>query len=114
MKLDCEMTPDLLIVRVRQPRIDAAGAIDFKDRMRDLTAAARGRVVLDLSCVTFIDSSGLGAVVAVRKSLGPDRPLELAALTPSVDKVFRLTRMDSVFTIHPDVPGLAGNIRDVV
>ena len=32
------------------------------------------------------------------------RRLELAALTPTVAKVFRLTRMDTVFTIHDSVP----------
>ncbi|MFN3721941.1 MAG: STAS domain-containing protein [Paracoccaceae bacterium] len=114
MQLDCTQTPDLMIVHVREARIDAAGAIDFKDRMRDLLAASRCRVMLDLSQVGFIDSSGLGAVVAVRKSLGPDRPLELAALTPAVAKVFRLTRMDSVFIIHDTVPGPAEGVRDVV
>ena len=45
--------------------------------------------------------SGLGAIVAVRKLLAPDRVLELSSLTPTVEKVFRLTRMDSIFTIHP-------------
>lgn len=114
MQLDCTQTPNLLIVHVRDDRIDAAGAIDFKDRMRDLVAPDVGRVMLDLSRVAFIDSSGLGAVVAVRKSLGPDRPLELAALTPAVEKVFRLTRMDSVFIIHPEVPVIADSFRDVV
>ena len=54
--------------------------------------------------VAFLDSSGLGAVVAAMKALGPDRPLELAGLTPTVQKVFRLTRMDSVFKIHPVLP----------
>ncbi|MDO9638170.1 MAG: STAS domain-containing protein [Pseudotabrizicola sp.] len=114
MQLDCTQTPDLIIVHVRDARIDAAGAIDFKDRMRDLTVADTRRVILDLSQVTFIDSSGLGAVVAVRKSLGPDRPLELAGLNPAVEKVFHLTRMNSVFIIHPAVPALAGSFRDVV
>jgi anti-sigma B factor antagonist len=51
--------------------------------------------------VHFLDSSGLGAVVGVMKLLAPERRLELAGLTPTVAKVFRLTRMDSVFTIHP-------------
>ncbi|HMQ58565.1 MAG TPA: STAS domain-containing protein, partial [Rhizobiaceae bacterium] len=58
------------------------------------------RVVLDLSLVEFLDSSGLGAVVAVMKSLSPEKRLELAALTPNVARVFRLTRMDGVFRIH--------------
>ena len=60
-------------------------------------------VIMDLTAVNFLDSSGLGAIVAVMKLLAPARRLELAGLTPAVEKVFRLTRMVSVFTIHPDV-----------
>lgn len=104
MRLQAEHLGELLIVRVEELRIDAAVAIHFKDRMREVVQAPASRVILDLSAVTFLDSSGLGAVVAVRKLLGPDRALELAGLTPSVEKVFRLTRMDSVFTIHSRVP----------
>lgn len=92
-----------LIVRIREDRIDAAVAIQFKDRMRELTVGAR-RVILDLSRVTFVDSSGLGAIVAVMKFLAPQCVLELAALTPNVAKVFRMTHMDRVFAIHADPP----------
>ncbi|RAZ82735.1 anti-sigma factor antagonist [Cereibacter johrii] len=103
MDLEAEVRGDLLVVRVQQERIDAAAAIEFKDRMRELVDTPAPRVLLDLSHVTFLDSSGLGAVVAVMKLLGPDRRLELAALGPVVRKVFRLTRMDRVFTIHERV-----------
>ncbi len=111
MELGIETRGDLLIVRVMEDRIDAAVAIQFKDRMRDVLVDAPARVVLDLQQVGFLDSSGLGAVVAVMKLLGPDRRLELAGLTPTVQKVFRLTRMDSVFIIHPAVPDA---LRDAV
>ncbi len=104
MELLAEQHGDLLVVQAMQDRIDAAGAIQFKDRMRDITLAPCPRVVLDLSRVLFLDSSGLGAVVAVMKALGPDRKLELAGLTANVQKVFRLTRMDTVFVIHSEVP----------
>jgi anti-sigma B factor antagonist len=90
---------------VQDDRLDAASAIAFKDRMREAARTDSGRVVLDLSRVMFMDSSGLGAVVAVLKLLGPDRRLELAGLTPTVQKVFRLTRMEQVFTIHDHPPG---------
>ena len=105
MKLSGEVTGDMLIVRVDETRIDAAGAIQFKERMREVTTDGPARVVLDLSKVGFLDSSGLGAVVAVMKVLMPTRKLELACLTPTVEKVFRLTRMDSIFAIHSNVPG---------
>lgn len=110
MNLTSDTSDDALIVRVQEERIDAAVAIQFKDRMRELTAGDSGRVILDLSSVTFVDSSGLGAIVAVMKFLAPARKLELAALTPNVGKVFHLTRMDSVFSIHDSVPEPA---RDV-
>lgn len=102
MQLNAERAGDVTIVTATEPRIDASVAIQFKDRMRELTDGVPGRVVLDLSAVEFIDSSGLGAIVASMKQLGGGRRLELAALTPTVAKVFRLTRMDSVFTIHDD------------
>lgn len=100
MDLQAKHTKDSLTISVCDARLDALVAISFKEQMRLCTADGTGRVILDLSQVTFIDSSGLGAVVAVMKLLGPDRPLELAGLSPNVAKVFRLTRMDKVFTIH--------------
>lgn len=103
MNLYAEAVEGALVVRVDEDRIDAAVAMRFKDRMRDVTVQPSPRVILDMSQVSFLDSSGLGAVVAVMKSLSPNRRLELAGLTPSVAKVFQLTRMDTVFRIHPDV-----------
>jgi anti-sigma B factor antagonist len=103
MELKSELQGGLLVVTAYTDRIDAAGAIEFKEHMRELTRQPSERVVLDLSQVAFLDSSGLGAVVAVLKMLAPDRKLELAGLTPTGAKVFRLTRMDSVFVIHPSL-----------
>ena len=99
------------LITVDEPRIDAAIAIQFKERVRELAGEEPTRVVLDMGAVEFLDSSGLGAVVAAMKHLGKERSLELAGLTPTVAKVFRLTRMDTVFKLHKDastaVAGLA-------
>lgn len=103
MQLEQSPHGDTLVVRVAEDRIDASTAIQFKDAMQAATVAARTRIVLDLSRVSFLDSSGLGAVVAVMKFCAPEIRLELAGLTPIVAKVFRLTRMDQVFRIH-DTP----------
>lgn len=94
----------MLVARVNEDRIDAASAISFKERMRELGRLPGDPVILDLSRVAFLDSSGLGAVVAVLKMLAPGRRLELSGLTPNVMKVFRLTRMDSIFTLHDALP----------
>ena len=102
MELIVEQNAAATLIRVNATRIDAPIALQFKEEMRSLTGRTDGRFVLDLQKVTFIDSSGLGAVVASMKQLRPGQSLELAALQPIVDKVFRLTRMDTIFKIHAD------------
>ncbi len=99
MKMSVKTEEEICIISVQEARIDAAVALDFKEDVRQHTADAPPRVVLDLTEVTFIDSSGLGAIVACLKLLSPDRKLMLAGLTPPVEKVFKLTRMDAVFDI---------------
>ncbi len=106
MKLEIEDRNDMRIVKISEDRVDAAVAIQFKDSMAEATKDGPDRVVLDMSQVKFLDSSGLGAVVATMKLLGNERKLELAGLTPTVEKVFRLTRMDSIFAIHESVAAI--------
>ena len=99
--MSSDNTGEALVVSVNADRIDAAVAIRFKEDMRTETETGPDRVVLDLSQVSFIDSSGLGAIVAAMKQLGDHRRLDIAGLSPMVDKVFRLTRMDTVFRLYP-------------
>ncbi len=99
---------DTRIITVEAPRIDAAMAIQFKEDMRQLTMDAPHRVVLDLTGVDFVDSSGLGAIVAVMKQMPAGTRLDLAALSPTVSKVFRLTRMDTVFQIFQTLDDALG------
>lgn len=109
MNLTQETRGSVEIVTVDADRIDAAVAIQFKDQMREAVAKAGDRVVLNLENVAFIDSSGLGAIVAAMKLMPDGRKLELACLTTTVDKVFRMTRMDSIFAIHADVDSAVQN-----
>ncbi len=99
MSLTSTVNGNARIVTVNAERIDAALAIQFKEDMRMETEKGPDHVILDLSSVAFIDSSGLGAIVAAMKQLGDHRRLDLAGLTPMVEKVFRLTRMDTVFNL---------------
>lgn len=103
MQIEAEKNGPFQVIKVGEARIDAPFAIRFKERVRELTAGGTGPVALDLSKVDFVDSSGLGAIVAVMKLLGVERRLHLVGLSPNVNKVFRLTRMDSVFSIHNDI-----------
>ncbi|WP_308917758.1 STAS domain-containing protein [Jannaschia sp. LMIT008] len=101
MRVDHEIEGDVIVLTVNAPRIDAAGAVGFKDAVRAATADHPGRVVLDVTQVEFLDSSGLGALVGVMKLI-PGRKLELAGAGPIMRKVLALTKMDKVFVLHVD------------
>ena len=103
MNISSQSKGDAMVLRIEEARVDAAVAIQFKGAVMEATKQAGSRVILDMSEVDFLDSSGLGAVVAIMKLLAPAKQLELAGLTPIVAKVFRLTRMDTVFRLFPSL-----------
>lgn len=111
MEMLVKTEEDICIITVKETRIDAAIALDFKESVRNHTQDAPARVMLDLTEVEFIDSSGLGAIVATMKHLSPERKLVLAGLTPAVEKVFQLTRMDSVFEMHLTLDAAIRSVR---
>lgn len=102
MHLTTQTKTNVLCVTVEDDRIDAAVAVQFKDAFRKLLVGQKGRVIIDLKNVAFLDSSGLGSLVAVMKLMPNGQKLELASLHETVSKVLKLTRMDSVFVIHAD------------
>ena len=94
----------VLVVELREARLDAREAGTFKQQIADLIARGHRRIVLDLGAVEFIDSSGLGAIISGLKQLGDHGELALASLRPPVMGLVKLTRMDKVFRIFEAAP----------
>lgn len=88
---------DCLVVGLMEARLDAVIAANFRDTLVDRIDQGRRNIVLDLSQVSFMDSSGLGALVFVLKHLGRNGGrLHICGVTPGVMAVLKLTRMDRV------------------
>jgi anti-sigma B factor antagonist len=71
-----------------------------------VTVAEQGmrQVVIDLTKVPFVDSSGLAALVSGLKTLNSHNGnLKVAGLQSQADLLFKLTMFDKVFQIYPDV-----------
>lgn len=100
----------MLVLTAQIARVDAAAAMKFKEEARKNVQGHSGRVILDLEQVTFLDSSGLGTLVAIMKMLTDGQRLELANCSGIVRKVLALTRMDSVFVLHDRLPASDGPI----
>ncbi|GGA16525.1 STAS domain-containing protein [Neptunicoccus cionae] len=105
MKVEVSNFGGITVVRLCGPRLDAAQSVRFKEALRDISDRGADHILLDMSCIQFMDSSGLGAIVTVLKQMGQAKTLELAALSPIVAKVFALTRMDQIFQLHQTVDG---------
>ncbi|QIE43205.1 STAS domain-containing protein (plasmid) [Rhodobacteraceae bacterium SC52] len=84
-------------------RLTAATAGDFKSEVSKLVDGGHDRLIIDLSKVTFVDSSGLGALVGVLKKVGNRGEIVVCAPSDSVAQMFRITRMDRVFATYPNV-----------
>ena len=82
--------------------MDARNAGRAKDFFKQLIAGGGSKVVIDLSPVTFIDSSGLGALLtALKASREAGGDTRLCGMSAAVKTIFELTRMYRVFDIFP-------------
>lgn len=72
----------------------------FRGAIQRLIATAPGRLVLDLRQTSFIDSSGLGALVATRRLAEEGRiDLVLWGLRPQVRRIFEMVHALDLFRI---------------
>lgn len=103
MQMEAKKVGGKTVLKILESRFGADKAVGFKEEMTRHLKAGNRRVVLDLSKVDFIDSSGLGAILSVLKMIGKEGELTICGLTEPVASMFKLTRMDRVFTIHKSV-----------
>jgi len=103
MKHDIEEQAGALVLRL-QGRFDAASAPEIKQLLKDQVGAGNTRIVLEISGVDFMDSSGLSVIVTCQRlaqSRGGD--LRIAGAAESVKSILELTRLSRVFELDSDV-----------
>lgn len=93
---------NLVVATLQGDRLTADVATEFKSQLRGYFEQGDLVVIVDLSNVRFIDSSGLGALVASLKTVA-NGDLVVCGMGGVVASMFKLTRMDKVFQIFPTV-----------
>lgn len=76
----------------------------FRDRLYPLASAGHALLILDLSEVGFADSSGIGALIGLRRRLRTDTRLKLAGTGPRLRRILDLMHVSAVFTFR-EPPG---------
>ncbi|MFI2780130.1 STAS domain-containing protein [Streptomyces sp. ALB3] len=73
----------------------------FRDHLLDVIAGGQRRVVLDLSAVSFCDSSGLSVLLgAWQQVTGSGAVLVLARVPPRVQRMLQVTGVDAVLHMY--------------
>jgi serine/threonine-protein kinase RsbW len=92
---------DDVVVMALHGRVDAITSPKISAQVREHIAAGARYLLIDLSEVNFLSSSGLRALLLIRKDLMTQGgELRLCALQPQVHEVFSITGFTQVFAIH--------------
>ncbi|RAX46213.1 anti-anti-sigma factor [Arthrobacter sp. AQ5-05] len=91
-------------------RLNMVSAPNLRTYVDEVVATGASRIVVNLAQTTFMDSSGLGALIGCLKAArqaGGD--LRIAAVQPQVKMVLELTSMDRVLTSYASAQEAFGN-----
>jgi anti-sigma B factor antagonist len=91
---------DILVIDIQQDNLDASNVREFRDEIQKFIKN-NNRVVLNMSQLKFVDSSGLGALIScLRDTNSRKGDFRLSNLSRSVLALFELMRMHRVFNIY--------------
>jgi anti-sigma B factor antagonist len=92
--------------------LDLSTAPRLKWMLIDSLQAGQSRLVVDLSQTSFMDSTALGVLVAINRSLQEDAGLAIVCPSATVLRIFELSGMDSVFAIFATLEQALAHARE--
>jgi anti-sigma B factor antagonist len=97
------LAPGTAVLRL-QGRLNMVAAPRLKSAIDEAVDGGSPRVVVDLNEVGFMDSSGLGALIAgLKKARQSSGDLRITGVNQQVATVLALTNLDRVLRTHPSV-----------
>ena len=99
MQIESNNVNNVLVLTILEKRLDASQALRLKETINEYINADNSSIAVDMSTVEFVDSSCLGALVGCLKLMGSRGRLALFSLNTSVISMFKLMRMNRVFTL---------------
>lgn len=113
MKLSEEQRADHTVLRLSGSLKVGETAKAFAERVEKITTDRKGALILDLSELEYLDSTGVGLLVAAYRRFQPiGRELILVNPQRRVLSGLRVTHLDSLFPIHESLDlALAALVR---
>ncbi|MCP4320908.1 MAG: STAS domain-containing protein [Alteromonadales bacterium] len=101
----CDATNDNLMIKL-SGEMDAQGCCKIRPDLEQITLQQQPHIIIDINQVSFIDSSGIGAIVFLFKRLKEQkRSMEIIGVKGQPKELMQLLRMDSAINLQcvPDV-----------
>jgi anti-sigma B factor antagonist len=99
IKLNRDEVGEVLVLTV-EGSVDIASSPELRGELRVAVEAKRPRIVVDLTGVKFVDSSGLATLIeALQGTTKYDGALRLCGLSKTVMGVFQLANLQNIFAI---------------
>lgn len=100
MQLDEKKIGYVTTIKPLMRTIDASISTEFKSKFMDLINHGNKQILINLSEVDFVDSSALGALIAILKQLKQHHGhLAICDIKLPILNMLKLTRLDQVFSL---------------
>ena len=103
MQFELSNQDDYFIININELRMDAYLAPAFKEFCAKNIKTVTMPIIIDLSNIRFMDSSGLGALIFCLKQTKDKYPVVLVGASEAVCDLLELTSMHKLFLIEPSI-----------
>lgn len=101
IKVSMSENGDVLIMKIEDERINSMVAPALKTEFLKLAAAGKKKLLVNMSSVRMVDSSGLGALTFGKRQLDETgSELVICCLDEKVLSLFKISKLDMVFDIY--------------
>lgn len=103
MDISCENRDDIVVLSL-VGKIDIDSSPELKAKVLDLIEQDNKNIFIDFSGISFMNSSGLGALISiVKEARSREASLTIISPTTFIKSLFKLTQLDKIFTIYDSV-----------
>jgi len=104
MNISKEKKGDILILTIEEKEANLSKSDHFKELVLSEIAEGETKLIISFEKVEYLDSSFLGALVAILKNLLPlNGTLRITGLNSDIKNLFELTRLDKIFVLKDNL-----------
>ena len=112
MKYSVDQQERYCVFKLEDSNLNSLLAPELKSQFIMLSNHGVNNLIFDISAVDYIDSSGLSAILTANRLYGAQGQFLLAGVkSPSVEKLIKISRLDTILTIVPTVSEAADYVH---